>query len=821
MQPESMQTVRPINVTDGNQEEIEMLEDQTPTLTFEPPPCKMKYSSSKLTIQNLFSSPVQLVTSTPRRLHSAQSTTTSRNATAVEDTNIRGSDNAASLKKTPTKAQETIKRLNTLTPIQEGATSVHVKVVWKSKVQKRELQADLASLGKMLCRGTYEQIANAAWRCKSLRPHLVQQVLKQIIKECDGLCSSKYPSYLRKTDKGQLMNFSFDEFDSEFEQRAPLFRAVLKAGSLRASKGDGDAYWNAAVCMAASVCLKNRSPYMTRVQLMIGLIIQHSGFMAALGRLRVLRLTPSHTYMYKKLDEFGLNHDKRLSDVFDHECKCLEETAESGNSDLEVEPGFKHVIDNFNMRKEVCDMTEEHQNINENWVAHLAVKNRVSAKELSDVAESNIFDMENGTVIPSQLEHKLQKRDYMTLIQRLLTEKLKCFEEVKQCVTIHIPHRYSKEVREKTENIFCGLIYEDENTSGGMQNVIADLHTHVPFYKKDGKAIYSSQGIVGDQLTVERGVNSVMEVVNGFNATERKEGLHFEIADFHAMVKFLQIGFDAFYHPQSSDDKCTLYSDRNLINRRNVVTDVKSRVSACKQFFNISLEAGIVAAALLELGLEDTTAIPSEEKFPYAYMMSTTLEERKKIFDDFVHTLLKKYILKSALIERLIAEAARQQPIGSKKLTRQRPASKDQVAHKDDMFDYQCAVLEYGMLILNFRDAISEGDAKNIGHTAANKKSLARYCKALPVTKHTIENWDKESLFIKRSGKHIRQWYDNDLKKIVAELLKQNALKKTPGRKYRHFAQCPSSLLEGFDLHSMFLWVNQHKKKIYMEKTAR
>ena len=98
-------------------------------------------------------------------------------------------------------------------------------------------------------------------------------------------------------------------------------------------------------------------------------------------------------------------------------------------------------------------MTEEHQNINENWVTHLAVKNRVSAKELSDVAESDIFDMENGTVIPNQLEHKLQKREYIRLIQRLLAEKLKCFEDVKQCVTTHIPHRHSKEMREKTENV--------------------------------------------------------------------------------------------------------------------------------------------------------------------------------------------------------------------------------------------------------------------------------------------------------------------------------------------------------------------------------
>ena len=291
IQPESMQTVGSfdVHVTDGNQESMEVLEEaQTPTLTFEPPPCKMKYSSSKLSIQNPFVSPAQLITSTP---HKQQSTTASRNSSTVEDTNMRASEGAASSKKTPTKVQETIKRLSALTPIQEGATSVQVKVVWKSKVQKRELQADLASLGKMLYHGTYEQIANAAWRCNSLQPHLVQQVLKQIVKECDGLCSSKYSSYLRKTEKNQLMNFSFKEFDNEFEERAPLFRAVLKAGSLRASKGEDDAYWNPAVCMAAAVCLKSRSSYMTKLQSMIGLIIQHSGFMVSLIKLCPIEIT--------------------------------------------------------------------------------------------------------------------------------------------------------------------------------------------------------------------------------------------------------------------------------------------------------------------------------------------------------------------------------------------------------------------------------------------------------------------------------------------------------------------------------------------------
>ncbi len=75
------------------------------------------------------------------------------------------------------------------------------------------------------------------------------------------------------------MSFSFNAFDKEFEERAPVFRAVLKAGSMRSSQGENDVYWTPTVCAAAAVCLKNRSPYMTAIQLLIGTIMQNSGFM--------------------------------------------------------------------------------------------------------------------------------------------------------------------------------------------------------------------------------------------------------------------------------------------------------------------------------------------------------------------------------------------------------------------------------------------------------------------------------------------------------------------------------------------------------------
>ena len=46
---------------------------------------------------------------------------------------------------------------------------------------------------------------------------------------------------------------------------------------------------------------------------------------------------------------------------------------------------------------------------------------------------------------------------------------------------------------------------------------------------------------MADQLSVERGVNALFELSNGFTPEERLEGLHLEIADWHAGNKFLKV----------------------------------------------------------------------------------------------------------------------------------------------------------------------------------------------------------------------------------------------------------------------------------------
>ena len=84
------------------------------------------------------------------------------------------------------------------------------------------------------------------------------------------------------------------------------------------------------------------------------------------------------------------------------------------------------------------------------------------------------------------------------------------------------------------------MIYENENSSDGIHEVLKVLHQYVPFHNGPEDKFFSTQGLVADQLSVERAVNCLFEVSNGFTPEEKLDGLHLEVADWHAGNKFLK-----------------------------------------------------------------------------------------------------------------------------------------------------------------------------------------------------------------------------------------------------------------------------------------
>ena len=107
--------------------------------------------------------------------------------------------------------------------------NVTVKVKWPSKDAERKLPTDLESRGKMLVRGTYKQIANAAWKNPSIKSQLTDLMLKDIGKEATQLCSKKNPSCLRSTDKQSMLSLSMEKVSDEIKERAPLLHSALSA----------------------------------------------------------------------------------------------------------------------------------------------------------------------------------------------------------------------------------------------------------------------------------------------------------------------------------------------------------------------------------------------------------------------------------------------------------------------------------------------------------------------------------------------------------------------------------------------------------------
>ena len=67
------------------------------------------------------------------------------------------------------------------------------------------------------------------------------------------------------------------------------------------------------------------------------------------------------------------------------------------------------------------------------------------------------------------------------------------------------------------------------------------IHSYVPSCSVNKVKLYHAVGVVGDQLTVERAVNGILSTSNGFTQDERYEGIHVEIADWHAEMNFLNV----------------------------------------------------------------------------------------------------------------------------------------------------------------------------------------------------------------------------------------------------------------------------------------
>ena len=120
------------------------------------------------------------------------------------------------------------------------------------------------------------------------------------------------------------------------------------------------------------------------------------------------------------------------------------------------------------------------------------------------------------------------------------------------------------------------------------------------------------------------------------------------------VLYYLQVAFSHLYSAASAGDKCTLYSDRNLVNRRNVKADVDSAVNAARHFFMMEVEARIVAAAMTELGMKEFDSTPENGPSPENW----DTKEKKDYLYKLSAKIVDKYIVDKEKHEKITAAVA-------------------------------------------------------------------------------------------------------------------------------------------------------------------
>ena len=149
------------------------------------------------------------------------------------------------------------------------------------------------------------------------------------------------------------------------------------------------------------------------------------------------------------------------------------------------------------------------------------------------------------------------------------------------------------------------------------------------------------------------------------------------------------------YKCTSTRDRGTLYQLRNAINRRNVVEKPVRAVSACEEFFVLVAEAHIVTAAMAAFNMASTDEAPSSLQFFLAGCEKLSASERKKTLLNAAMALVNKHVNVCYLA-------------ADKKKKREKAKNLDRVK------EYASDVMSFGLLLMEFNDAIREGDGDRI-----------------------------------------------------------------------------------------------------------
>ena len=143
---------------------------------------------------------------------------------------------------------------------------------------------------------------------------------------------------------------------------------------------------------------------------------------------------------------------------------CLEAQASLEAQDLLKQhqmashPGFVLAFDNIDLELKVKNLTMSKQNRDIHWVNHKMFINHVMNSLRCNGPCCDVLEVSNSNFLPYIKDQKRQRFNYIVLVSRILTQYFDAFGPLKDVCIQHIPHKYSKEMCEKSTKVTFRII---------------------------------------------------------------------------------------------------------------------------------------------------------------------------------------------------------------------------------------------------------------------------------------------------------------------------------------------------------------------------
>ena len=127
---------------------------------------------------------------------------------------------------------------------------------------------------------------------------------------------------------------------------------------------------------------------------------------------------------------------------------------------------YRVVTDNVDLAVQARHQSKSHQNKSLHWTHSFAVKNRITPDSKIDDSkpQMQVKDLEMIQVLPSQEDQASMKSSMAILVFRVICKYFVAYKEFGSAIIHHIPHEYSREMKEKSEQVLSTCIAPQETS---------------------------------------------------------------------------------------------------------------------------------------------------------------------------------------------------------------------------------------------------------------------------------------------------------------------------------------------------------------------